>query len=107
VPVGTDIYLSPYILHRTEHYWPDPDRFDPERFLATDKPKKERPFFPFSLGPRRCLGEYFSFLEMKVHLGRLLPQFSLQLQDESQPELELGINLRASKDIFMRPRNRR
>ncbi|MCH7537089.1 MAG: cytochrome P450 [Proteobacteria bacterium] len=106
VPEGTDIYLSPYILHRTEHYWPDPDRFDPERFLATDKPKKDRPFFPFSLGPRRCLGEYFSFLEMKVHLGRLLPQFSLQLQDESQPELELGINLRASKDIFMRPRNR-
>jgi len=106
VPAGTDIYLSPFILHRTEHYWPDPDRFDPDRFVATDKPKKDRPFFPFSLGPRRCLGEYFSFLEMKVHLGLLLPRFSLQLQDDSQPELELGINLRASKDIFMRPRER-
>ena len=106
VPPGTDIYLSPFILHRTEHYWPDPDRFDPDRFVATDKPKKDRPFFPFSLGPRRCLGEYFSFLEMKVHLGLLLPRFGLQLQDDSQPELELGINLRASKDIFMRPRER-
>jgi len=40
----TDIYLSPFVLHRTEHYWPDPDRFDPDRFAPTDKPKKDRPW---------------------------------------------------------------
>jgi cytochrome P450 len=102
----TDIYLSPFILHRTGHYWPDPDRFDPDRFAPTDKPKKDRPFFPFSLGPRRCLGEYFSFLEMKVHIGLLLPRFRMQLVDEEEPELELGINLRATKDIFMQPTER-
>jgi cytochrome P450 len=106
VPPETDIYLSPFILHRTEHYWSDPDAFDPDRFVLTDKPKKDRPFFPFSLGPRRCLGEYFSFLEMKVHLGLLLPRFRMQLVDNSQPELELGINLRARKDIFMTPTER-
>ena len=72
----------------------------------TDKPKKDRPFFPFSLGPRRCVGEYFSFLEMKVHLGLLLPRFHMQLVDDSQPALELGINLRAAKDIFMKPTER-
>ena len=102
----TDIYLSPFILHRTEHYWPDPEQFDPDRFAVTDKPKKDRPFFPFSLGPRRCVGEYFSFLEMKVHLGLLLPRFHMQLVDDSQPALELGINLRAAKDIFMKPTER-
>ena len=106
VAPDTDIYLSPFILHRTEHYWSDPERFDPDRFAATDKPKKDRPFFPFSLGPRRCLGEYFSFLEMKVHLGLLLPRFRMQLVEEAEPELELGINLRAAKDIFMRPTER-
>ncbi len=106
VASGTDIYLSPFVLHRTEEYWPDPERFDPQRFAITDKPKKDRPFFPFSLGPRRCLGEYFSFLEMKVHLGLLLPRFQLHLTDESQPELELGINLRAAEDIFMKPTER-
>ena len=78
VPPGTDIYLSPYLLHRTEHFWPNPDHFDPDRFAVSDKPKKERPFFPFSLGPRRCVGEYFSFLEMKIHLGFLLPKFRQQ-----------------------------
>jgi cytochrome P450 len=103
VPTGTDIYLSPYILHRTEHYWPDPDRFDPDRFAPSDKPKKDRPYFPFSLGPRRCLGEYFSFLEMKVHLGLLLPRFRMQLVDDAEPELELAINLRSAEDIQVRP----
>jgi cytochrome P450 len=103
VPPGTDIYLSPYILHRTDHYWPEPVRFDPDRFAPSDKPKKDRPYFPFSLGPRRCLGEYFSFLEMKVHLGLLLPRFRMQPVDDAEPELELAINLRSSEDIQMRP----
>ena len=106
VAPDTDIYLSPFILHRTEHYWSDPERFDPDRFAPTDKPKKDRPFFPFSLGLRRCLGEYFSFLEMKVHLGLLLPRFRMQLVEEAEPELELGINLRATKDIYMKPTER-
>jgi cytochrome P450 len=106
VAPGPDIYLSPYILHRTPHYWADPDRFDPDRFAPTDKPKKDRPYFPFSLGPRRCLGEYFSFLEMKVHLGLLLPRFRMQLVDAAEPSLELAINLRSAEDIFMRPEQR-
>ena len=106
VAPDTDIYLSPFILHRTEHYWSDPERFEPDRFALTDKPKKDRPFFPFSLGPRRCLGEYFSFLEMKVHLGLLLPRFRMQLVEDAEPELELSINLRATKDIFMKPTER-
>jgi len=104
VPPGTDIYLSPYILHRTETHWPDPDRFDPDRFALVDgKPKKERPYFPFSLGPRRCLGEYFSFLEMKVHIGLLLPRFRMAIVDAAEPGLELGINLRTARDIMLRP----
>jgi cytochrome P450 len=110
VPAGTDIYLSPYILHRTPLYWPDPERFDPERFAARDKSREasrsERPYFPFSLGPRRCLGEYFSFLEMKIHLGTLLPRFRLQRLDTADPGLELGINLRSQRDILLQPARR-
>ena len=83
VPAGTDIYLAPFVLHRTDHYWPEADKFDPDRFLPSDRPKKNRPFFPFSLGPRRCLGEFFSFLEMKVHLGLLLPLFRMSLVEDA------------------------
>lgn len=106
VPVGTDIYLSPYLLHRTDRYWPNPDTFDPSRFALDDQPKKERPYFPFSLGPRRCLGEYFSFLEMKIHLGLLLPRFRMSLADPGDPGLELGINLRSARDIMLQPSHR-
>ena len=107
VATGTDIYLSPYILHRNEAYWPDPERFDPGRF-GEDSPYKkgERPYFPFSLGPRRCLGEYFSFLEMKVHLGLLIQKFRMTLVDQEAPELDLGINLRTKNSILLRPVNR-
>ncbi len=103
VPSGTDIYLSPYILHRTEHYWAEPDTFRPERFAPEVQAKKDRPYFPFSLGPRRCLGEYFSFLEMKVHMGLMLPRFRMQRTSDEPPELELGIILRTANDIFLRP----
>ncbi|MEX2125785.1 MAG: cytochrome P450 [Woeseia sp.] len=101
---GTDIYLSPYILHRTGEFWPEPDRFDPQRFIAESELKKgERPWYPFSLGPRRCLGEYFSFLEMKIHLGLLAQKFVMTRTDPEPPLLDLGINLRSRADIFLRP----
>ena len=104
---GTDVYLSPYILHRTEEFWPEPERVDPGRFAANGETRKgDRPYFPFSLGPRRCLGEYFSFLEMKIHLGLIARVFDMSLVDEEAPRLDLGINLRSQSDIFLRPRLR-
>ena len=106
VPDGADIYLSPYLLHRTESIWPEPDRFDPGRFDPDVMPRRDRPYFPFSLGPRRCLGEYFSFLEMKVHLGLLLPRFRMMRVDHETPALDLGINLRSARDIYLRPETR-
>lgn len=105
IEAGTDIYLSPYILHRTDAYWPDPEKFDPMRFAEeqSNHKKGERPYFPFSLGPRRCLGEYFSFLEMKVHLGLLIQRFRMTLVSDRDPELDLGINLRTRNSIILRP----
>jgi cytochrome P450 len=102
----TEIYLSPFVLHRTESYWPKPKKFNPDRFALSIKSKLDRPFFPFSLGPRRCIGEYFSFLEMKIHLGLLLPRFRMKLIDQSEPKLDLAINLRATRDILMKPTER-
>ena len=107
IDAGSDVYLSPYILHRTEEYWPDPERVDPMRFAEDgDMRKGERPYFPFSLGPRRCLGEYFSFLEMKIHLGLLAQTFDMLPTGEEPPRLDLGINLRSQSDIFLQPRLR-
>jgi cytochrome P450 len=104
---GTDVYFSPFILHRTGEFWPEPDRFNPDRFGAdSELTKGERPYFPFSLGPRRCLGEYFSFLEMKIHLGLLAQKFVILRSEGESPQLDLGINLRSASDIFLSPRLR-
>lgn len=105
IAADSDIYLSPYILQRTEEFWPDAERFDPARFIpqAADR-KNERAYFPFSLGPRRCLGEYFAFLEMKIHLGFLAKTFFMTSLDKKTPSLELGINLRSASDIHLQPR---
>lgn len=104
IPANADIYLSPYILHRTAEFWPDPERFDPDRFAPDGRYRKgERPYFPFSLGPRRCLGEYFSFLEMKLHLGILIQRFHLHPVSNESPGLDLGINLRSQRDILLKP----
>jgi cytochrome P450 len=107
IAAGTDVYLSPYILHRSEEFWPEPERFDPARFVSDSEIKKgEQPYFPFSLGPRRCLGEYFSFLEMKIHLGLLSQKFIMSRGASDAPGLALGINLRSASDITLRPRLR-
>ncbi|MFK8029760.1 MAG: cytochrome P450 [Gammaproteobacteria bacterium] len=95
---GTDIYISPLVLQTTEAHWPNPDSFEPQRY-APDKSIEDGLSLPFSLGPRRCLGEYFSFMEMKLMLATLLPKFKLEPQTDVHPELELGINLRSSDAI--------
>lgn len=104
IPEDAAIYLSPYILQRSAEFWDAPNEFRPERF-GPDGPyqKGDRPFFPFSLGPRRCLGEYFSFLEMKIHLGMLVQVFRLVPVTDTEPGLDLGINLRSHSDIHLRP----
>ncbi len=104
IPADADIFFSPYILHRTDKYWSDPEQFDPDRFGADSPYKKgDRPYYPFSLGPRRCLGEYFSFLEMKIHLGMLIQRFRMIDEAGKFPGLDLGINLRSDSDIILRP----
>lgn len=104
VPAGTDVYISPYVLHRTAEFWPNPEEFDPDRFSEENFDEDARAaYIPFSLGPRRCIGEYFAMLEMKIHLAILVPLFHMRLFTEDMPELDLGINLRSKGSILLRP----
>jgi len=107
IPDKSDIYISPYIMHRTTEYWSQPDLFQPSRFISKRKNKKNNSaFIPFSLGPRRCLGEYFSFLEMKIHIGIMIKKFQIEVSPRYNPQLNLGINLRSKNDIFLKLRKR-
>ena len=61
LPAGTAVFLSPFVTQRDSRWWPEPDRFDPERW--TDEARSRRPryaAFPFGAGPRSCIGEHMA-----------------------------------------------
>ena len=76
VSPGTVVAASPWSTHRHPGFWPDPERFDPARFLG----HQERPryaWFPFGGGPRSCVGEHFAMLEATILLAALLRRYTL------------------------------
>lgn len=102
VPAGTHIFISPYLFHRNARLWEDPERFDPERFTGPGAEERERSaFIPFSAGSRRCAGEYFSFVEMQMHLAMLAPLFRLVPVSGEPMGIDPAINLRSQSGIMM------
>ncbi|MGZ3637328.1 MAG: cytochrome P450 [Ktedonobacterales bacterium] len=71
-PAGTLLVISPYTLHRKPEYFPDPERFDPERFAPGKEDALPRmAYMPFGDGPRVCLGNHFAQLEAQLILATL------------------------------------
>jgi cytochrome P450 len=76
LPAGVVAAPCIHLAHRRPDAWPDPERFEPERFLGrTPGPYT---FFPFGGGVRRCLGMAFALYEMKVILAQLLSRVELR-----------------------------
>jgi len=103
IPAGSDIFISPYFLQRDPAVWDAPDKFNPDRFLLpNDNDHHKLSNIPFSAGPRRCIGDYFSLIEMKFHLALLVKEFKLRHIEDRPIELESQVNLRSKYPIFMK-----
>lgn len=72
------ISIPVHAIHRHPDYWPNPDLFNPRRFLQPDTPSDPLAYLPFGAGPRRCIGEGFARLEIKLFMVRLLQRFDLE-----------------------------
>lgn len=82
LPKGSVVMISPWVLHRHQRLWRDPDAFDPGRFMP-DKPQPPRfSYLPFGAGPRICVGAQFALTEATLALAMLLRRFRVTLEDE-------------------------
>jgi cytochrome P450 len=95
VPAGTTVLMSPWAMHRDPRYFDHPDDFDPARWrngLASRLPRFA--YFPFSSGPRRCVGSSYAMMEATIALSTFLPRF----------RLERAGDVEAAPSITLRPR---
>lgn len=107
IPAGTRVVYSIYLSHRQERYWPDPKRFDPDRF--SPEQTKARPHYvyvPFGGGPRNCIGLAFAQVEVKIVLARILQKFDLELADRDvHPHMGATLEPRPGVRMLARPRS--
>jgi len=103
VPAGTDVLVSPYLLHRHPRYWKEPAAFRPERFDAAHESERPRfAYMPFAAGPRHCIGETLALYEMYMHLYKVARRYRLTYVPDRPLELEAHINLRTKYPLLMK-----
>ncbi|XP_031624487.1 uncharacterized protein LOC116341517 [Contarinia nasturtii] len=107
---GSNILFPVYGLHHDPKYYPDPEKFDPERFNDDNKHDiLPGTYVPFGLGPRNCIGSRFALMELKAILYYLLLNFSFEPNKDTQIPLKMkkGFFLVTEKgvNLELKPRN--
>lgn len=100
LPKGSFVFVSQYVTHRHPAFWDNPEGFDPDRFaperLAEEK-ERGRPryaYFPFSGGPRQCIGNHMAEMEAQLLLATLVSRVRAKLVPGHRLELDPGVTLR-------------
>jgi cytochrome P450 len=102
IPVDTMIFISPFVSHRDPKHWPDPERFDPDRFAAEHVASRPRHiYFPFGEGPHVCIGNNFALMEMQLILAMALQRFRLRLVPDHPIALKPEATLRPKYGMKM------
>ncbi|CAK9821347.1 Cytochrome P450 9e2 [Anthophora retusa] len=90
---GESIFFLVYAMHRDPKYFPDPEKFDPERFSEENK-KNIVPYsyIPFGIGPRKCIGDRFAIMEVKILMAELLRKFIIKPIEKTQIPIKFKRN---------------
>ena len=100
MPKGISVVIPTYSIHMDPNLWPDPKRFDPERFSSEAKKLRDPyAYMPFGHGPHNCIGMRFAQMEMKLVLTRILKKYSFEVAPDTEipPKVTLGATLAATE----------
>lgn len=107
VAAGTKVYLCQYVSHRDPRHFPDPERFDPDRFSEAGLRRiPAGAYFPFGMGPHTCLGQAFARMVSVTTLARIAQRFRLEPATDAAPVPVPGITLtpRGGVPVVLRAR---
>ena len=103
IPVGSQMVLSPWHLHRHQRLWDNPDGFDPDRWSTENGKKCQREaYMPFSAGSRVCTGAGFAMIEGPLILSMLLKSYRFELVPDRTPVPVAHLTVRAQDGIRMK-----
>jgi cytochrome P450 len=107
IPAGTTVFSILYLTHRDPETWPDPERFDPERFLpGRDAERPRCAFLPFSIGRRSCVGRAFALTETTVLAATIAQRYALDADPARPPVPDGTLTLRTRGGLPMTLRRR-
>jgi cytochrome P450 len=102
LPARTTVLISQFITHRDPRFFPDPLRFDPDRFTPEGKARRTKfTYFPFGAGARQCIGESFAWMEGVLLLATLAQKWKLKLAPGHRVEPQPLITLRPKFGMVM------
>ena len=106
VPRGSVLVVSPYLTQRHPDFWPEPERFDPERHASGQAERRHRfSWIPFGGGSHACLGAAFSLLEMKIAVAMIARRHRLTLQRPTYPLAMLAVRPVGGLHMRLEPRH--
>ncbi len=94
---GSLAVFSIYNIHHHPDLWPQPDRFNPERFLTSES--RRFAFMPFGAGERVCIGNHFAMTESLLLLSMIVQHHDMQLLDDREIEPEMAVSIRPKGGI--------
>ena len=102
IPARSIVVVSPYLVQRDARYFPDPDRFLPDRWTAEFKAELQ-PFayFPFGGGARRCIGESFAWMELVLVVSTIAQRWRLRLVPGHPVVPQAVVTLRVKNGLKM------
>jgi unspecific monooxygenase len=87
---GDVILMAPWLLHRHEKLWQNPNAFIPARFMAPAPPPDRFAYLPFGVGARVCIGAHFALVEATLALAKMIGAFRVTLLD-NEPVMPIGV----------------